>query len=185
VLHIISRDPEPPPIDYIRVSGGLFLDMTIHDFDMARYLVGSEVEEVFAQANVISYPAIGEAGDVENAIVQLRFANDVIGMISNSRHAAYGYDQRVEVLGSSGAISIENAYPNTAVIADAHSVRRDLPLHFFIERHSESFIVEMTAFVDAVIHDQPVPITGDDGRVPVAIALAAQTSLVERRPVRL
>jgi len=185
VLYIVSRDPEPPPIEYIRVSGGIFLDMAIHDFDMARYLVGSEVEEVFAQANSISDPIIAEAGDVENALVMLRFANGVIGTISNSRHAVYGYDQRVELLGSAGAISTENNYPNTAIISDAHSVRRDLPLHFFVERYTESFIIEMMAFVDAVLGDEPVPVDGNDGRVPVVIALAAHTSLVEHRPVRL
>jgi myo-inositol 2-dehydrogenase/D-chiro-inositol 1-dehydrogenase len=185
VLYIVSRDPEPPPIEYIRVSGGIFLDMAIHDFDMARYLVGSEVEEVFAQANSISDPIIAEAGDVENALVMLRFANGVIGTISNSRHAVYGYDQRVELLGSAGAISTENNYPNTAIISDAHSVRRDLPLHFFVERYTESFIIEMMAFVDAVLRDEPVPVDGNDGRVPVVIALAANTSLVEHRPVRL
>jgi myo-inositol 2-dehydrogenase / D-chiro-inositol 1-dehydrogenase len=185
VLYIVSRDPEPPPIEYIRVSGGIFLDMAIHDFDMARYLVGSEVEEVFAQANSISDPIIAEAGDVENALVMLRFVNGVIGTISNSRHAVYGYDQRVELLGSAGAISTENNYSNAAIISDAHSVRRDLPLHFFVERYTESFIIEMMAFVDAVLRDEPVPVDGNDGRVPVVIALAAHTSLVEHRPVRL
>src|SRR6266566_61925 len=182
VLYIVSRDPEPPPIEYIRVSGGIFLDMAIHDFDMARYLVGSEVEEVFAQANSISDPIIAEAGDVENALVMLRFANGVIGTISNSRHAVYGYDQRVELLGSAGAISTENNYANTAIISDAYNVRRDLPLHFFVERYTESFIVEMAAFVDAVLRDEPVPVSGSDGRAPVVIALAAHTSLVEHRP---
>src|SRR5258707_14609108 len=185
VLHIVSRDPEPPPIEYIRVSGGIFLDMAIHDFDMARYLIGSEIEEVFAQANVISDPAIAAAGDTENAIVTLRFANDIIGSISNSRHAVYGYDQRVELLGSAGAISTENNYANTAIISDAHSVRRDLPLHFFLERYTESFIAEMTAFVNAILYDKPVPVNGHDGRMAVIIALAAHRSLVENRPVRL
>src|SRR5207253_2609365 len=185
VLYIASRDPEPPPIEYIRVSGGIFLDMAIHDFDMARYLVDSEVEEVFAQANAIGDPAIAEAGDVENAVVMLRFANGVIGTISNSRHAVYGYDQRVELLGSAGAISTENNYPNTAIISDARGVRRDLPLYFFVERYTESFIIEMMAFVDAVLRDEPVPVDGNDGRVPVVIALAANRSLVEHRPVRL
>src|SRR6266700_3587797 len=183
VLHIVSRDPKPPPMEYIRVSGGIFLDMTIHDFDMARYLVGSEVEEVFAQANAIGDPAVAEAGDVENAVVMLRFANGVIGTISNSRHTVYGYDQRVELLGSAGAISTENNYANTAIISDAYNVRRDLPLHFFVERYTESFIVEMAAFVDAVLRDEPVPVSGSDGRAPVVIALAAHTSLVEHRPV--
>jgi myo-inositol 2-dehydrogenase/D-chiro-inositol 1-dehydrogenase len=184
-LHIISRDPAPPPIVYIRVSGGLFLDMTIHDFDMARFLMGSEVDEIFTMAGVMVDPAIGEAGDVDTAIVLLHFANGVIGTIENSRCAAYGYDQRVEVLGSAGAVWTENNYPNTAIISDSRSIRRDLPLHFFVERYTESFVTEMEAFVDAALHDKPVPVTGYDGRVPVVMALAAKKSLVEHRPVRL
>jgi len=182
---IVSRDPTPPPIEYIRVSGGIFLDMTIHDFDMTRFLIGSEVEEVFALGGVMSDPAIGEAGDVDTCVVSLRMTNGVIGTISNSRRAAYGYDQRVEVLGSAGAISIGNNYPNTAIISDSHSVRRDLPQHFFLERYSESFVAEMTAFIDAVLHNTPVPVTGYDGRAPVVIAMAAQKSLEEHRPIYL
>lgn len=185
VLHIISRDPAPPPLEYLRVSGGIFLDMTIHDFDMARYLIGSEVEEVSAFANALDAPDIARAGDVSNALVLLRFVNGVIGTISNSRHAVYGYDQRVEVLGSKGAISVGNEYPNTAILSDARSVRRDLPLHFFIERYRESFVAEMTAFVESARSGAPVPVSGYDGRAPVVIALAAQKSLVEHRPVRL
>ena len=185
VVHITSRDPAPPPLEDIRVSGGIFLDMTIHDFDMARYLIGSEVEEVSAFAHALDAPDIAAAGDVSNAIVLLRFTNGVIGTISNSRHASYGYDQRVEVLGSKGAISLENSYPNTAIISDAHSVRRDLPLHFFTERYSESFVAEMAAFVECVRSGTPVPVSGSDGRAPVVMALAAQKSLLEHRPVRL
>lgn len=185
LLQIISYDPAPPPLEYIRVSGGIFLDMTIHDFDMARFLVGSEVDEVYVAADVLIDPAIGEAGDVDTAIVTLRFANGVIGTINNSREAAYGYDQRVELLGSAGAIRCENNYANTAVISDGRSVRRDLPLHFFLERYSESFVVEMNAFVEAVLRDGPVPVTGQDGRAPVVMALAARKSLEEQRPVRL
>src|SRR6266852_5595842 len=185
VLHIVSRDPDPPPIEYIRVSGGIFLDMTIHDFDIARFLTGSEVEEIFVLAAVMDNPAIGAAGDMDTAVVMLKFTNGVIGTISNSRHAAYGYDQRVELLGSAGAIYTDNNYPNTAVISDGNSVWRDLPLHFFVERYVESFVAEMAAFVDALLHEAPVPVTGNDGRVPVIMALAAHKSLVEHRPIPL
>lgn len=185
MLSIVSRDPEPPSLAYIRTSGGIFLDMTIHDFDMARFLVGSEVEELFAQAGTLNYPEIAAIGDVDTALVMLQFSNGAIGTISNSRHAAYGYDQRVELLGSAGAINTENNYPNAAIISNAHGVHRDPPLHFFLERYSESFVAEMTAFVDAVLHDTPVPVTGYDGRVPVLMALAANKSLAEHRPVRL
>jgi myo-inositol 2-dehydrogenase/D-chiro-inositol 1-dehydrogenase len=185
VLHIVSRDPDPPPIEYIRVSGGIFLDMTIHDFDIARFLTGSEVEEIFVLADVMDNPTIGAAGDMDTAVVMLKFTNGVIGTISNSRHAAYGYDQRVELLGSAGAISTANNYPNTAIISDDHSVRRDLPLRFFVERYTESFASEMVAFVDAVLNDTPVPVNGLDGRVPVVMALAAHKSFAEHRPVFL
>jgi myo-inositol 2-dehydrogenase / D-chiro-inositol 1-dehydrogenase len=185
LMYIISRDPAPPPIDYIRVSGGLFFDMTIHDFDMARFLSGSEVDEVFTMADVMINPAIGEAGDVDTAVIMLRFKNGMIGTIENSRQAIYGYDQRVEVLGSGGAVSTSNNYPNTTIISDATGVRRDLPLHFFMERYSESYVTEMTAFVDAVLHNKPVPVTGYDGRAPVVIGIAARQSLLEKRPVHL
>src|SRR2546422_716989 len=124
-LHIISRDPAPPPIEYIPGSGGLFLDMTIHDFDMARFLAGSEVDEVFVMAGVMVDPAIGEVGDVDTATILLHFTNGVIGTIENCRRAAYGYDQRVEVLGSAGAVQTENKYPNTAIISDSRAIRRD------------------------------------------------------------
>jgi myo-inositol 2-dehydrogenase/D-chiro-inositol 1-dehydrogenase len=185
LLHLISRDPSPPPIAYIKVSGGIFADMMIHDFDMARFLIGSEVEEVYVAGGVMVDPAIGEAGDLDTAVVVLRFANGVIGTIENSRRAVYGYDQRVEVLGSAGAIRIDNNYPNTAIISDAQNVRRDLPLNFFMERYTEAYATEMQAFVEAVLHDRPVPVTGHDGRAPVAIALAARRSCDERRPVRV
>jgi myo-inositol 2-dehydrogenase/D-chiro-inositol 1-dehydrogenase len=185
LLHIISRDPAPPPLEYIRTSGGLFLDMTIHDFDMARFLIGSEVDEIFAMAAALVDPAIGGAGDVDTAVVTMHFTNGVIGTIENSRQAVYGYDQRAEVLGSAGAISTGNDYPNTAILSDGRSVRRDLPLHFFVERYTESFVTEIAAFVKAVLHDTPIPVTGHDGRVPVVMALAAQKSLAEHRPVRL
>lgn len=185
LLHIISRDPAPPPIEYIRVSGGLFLDMMIHDFDMARFLIGDEVEEVFTLAGVMSDPDIGAAGDVDTAVVMLRFASGVIATIDNSRRAAYGYDQRVELLGSAGAIRTDNNYPNTAIISDGRSIHRDLPLHFFLERYTDSFVRELTAFVEAIQHDRPVPVNGQDGRAPVLMALAARRSLAEQRPVRL
>jgi myo-inositol 2-dehydrogenase/D-chiro-inositol 1-dehydrogenase len=185
IVHIVSRDPAPPPPAYVRRSGGLFLDMTIHDFDMARFLVGDEVEQVYAEAGVLADPALGEAGDLDTAVVLLRFRRGAIASIDNSRRAVYGYDQRVEVFGSRGAIATANRYPNEAVISDAASVRRDLPLHFFMERYQESFQAELAAFVEAVLEDKPAPVTGGDGRIPVVMALAARKSYEERRPVRL
>ncbi len=185
LLRIISRDPGPPPISYVKVSGGMFLDMTIHDFDMARFLIGDEVTEVFASAGVRVDPAIGDAGDVDTAVILLRFANGVIGTIDNCRQAPYGYDQRVEVLGSKGAIETENCYPNRAVVSTAESVRRDLPLNFFMDRYIESFASELRAFVKAVAEDQPTPVSGSDGRVPVVMAMAARKSYEERRLVQI
>lgn len=185
LLHIVSRDPGPPPIEYVRVSGGMFLDMTIHDFDMARFLIGEEVEEVFAAGAVRVDPAIGEAGDLDTALVTLKFAGGALGVIDNSRRAVYGYDQRVEVLGSAGGASVANNHPNTAVISDAASVHRDLPLNFFMDRYLDSFLTEMAAFVDAVLDGAPIPVTGEDGRAAVALGIAARRSHNENRPVRL
>ena len=127
LLHIISRDPSPPPIAYVKTSGGMFLDMTIHDFDMARFLIGAEVDEIYTLAGITVDPAIGEAGDVDTAVMMLKFSNGVIGTIDNCRRATYGYDQRVEVLGSKGAISSANNYPNAVILSDGASVRRDGP----------------------------------------------------------
>ncbi len=185
VLRITSRDPAPPPIDYVRVSGGIFLDMTIHDFDMARFLMGQEVETVYAAAGVMVDPRIGEAVDVDTAVVTLHFANGSLGVIDNSRQAVYGYDQRVEVFGSAGAVSADNNYPNTALISDAQRVHRDLPLNFFMERYVESYVNEMRAFVDCVVNDSPPPVTGRDGRIPVVMGYAAKKSAAEGRPVSL
>jgi myo-inositol 2-dehydrogenase/D-chiro-inositol 1-dehydrogenase len=185
ILRIISRDPAPPPIDYIKVSGGIFLDMTIHDFDMARFLVGAEVEAVYASGGVMVDPAIGAAGDIDTALITLHFESGALGSIDNSRQAVYGYDQRVEVFGSKGAVSADNNYPNTAVISDAGRIHRDLPLNFFMERYTQAYVNEIKAFVECVLNDTPPPITGLDGRIPVVMGLAAAKSLAECRLVRL
>jgi myo-inositol 2-dehydrogenase/D-chiro-inositol 1-dehydrogenase len=185
VLHLISRDPSPPPLDYIRRSGGLFFDMTIHDFDMGRFLTGSEVDEVYTAAAVQVDPAIGEVGDLDTAVIMLQFANGVIGTIDNSRKAVYGYDQRAEVFGSGGRVQTDNHYPNAATISNEQRVQRDLPLNFFMERYLESYRVEMQAFVEAVLDNRPVPVGGEDGRVAVVMSMAARTSYDEHRPVRL
>jgi myo-inositol 2-dehydrogenase / D-chiro-inositol 1-dehydrogenase len=185
ILRITSRDPAPPPVSYVKVSGGMFLDMTIHDFDMARYLSGSEVVEVYAAGGVMVDPGIGEAGDIDTAIVTLKFANGAIGTIDNSRKAAYGYDQRVEVFGSGGMAAVANNTPNASVYSNADGVYSEKPLYFFLERYMDSFIAEMRDFVDAVLNDKPTPVTALDGRKPILIAMAANKSLKENRPVRL
>jgi myo-inositol 2-dehydrogenase / D-chiro-inositol 1-dehydrogenase len=185
LLHIISRDPAPPPAQYVAASGGMFLDMTIHDFDMARFLTGDEVEEIYTTADAMIDPEIGRAGDVDTALIVLRFRSGAIGTIDNSRKAVYGYDQRVEILGSRGSIATSNCYPNEAVVSTATEIRRDLPLNFFMDRYTASFVEEMRAFVRAVLSDTVPPVTGVDGRIPVVMALAARKSFDENRPVRL
>jgi myo-inositol 2-dehydrogenase/D-chiro-inositol 1-dehydrogenase len=185
ILRITSRDPSPPPIEYVKVSGGIFLDMTIHDFDMARYLAGSEVDEIYAAGGVMVDPEIGRAGDIDTAVITLRFQNGVVGTIDNSRQAVYGYDQRVEVFGSGGCVTADNNYPNTAIVSDASRVHRDLPLNFFIERYVDSYVAEMQAFVECVVQDTDPPVTGVDGRIPVIMGRAARKSYEENRPVKL
>jgi len=185
LVHITSRDPGPPPIDYIKVSGGIFLDMTIHDFDMARYLIDSEVDEVFAAGAVMVDPAIGEAGDIDTAVIVLRYANGAIGVIDNSRKAVYGYDQRVEVFGSGGGIVVSNQTPDLAVHSDADGVHASKPLHFFIERYTEAYVAELQEFIESVREDKTPSVTGIDGRIPVVMGLAAWKSYRENRPVRL
>lgn len=183
-MMIISRDPTPPPIEYVKVSGGLMMDMMIHDFDMCRFLLG-EVEEIYAMGDVKVDPAIGEAGDIDTAKVMLRFENGVIGTIDNSRRAVYGYDQRVEVFGSGGTAQTGNWHPNAVTVSDAKSVRRDLPMYFFLDRYIDSYVYEMLAFVDALENDKAVPVNGNDGRVPVVMALTGMRSMRENRPVKL
>lgn len=185
ILHIISRDPAPPPISYIKVSGGIFLDMTIHDWDIARFLVGSDIEEVYVQGAVTVDPAIGAAGDIDTHVTVVRFANGVIGTIDNCRQAVYGYDQRAEVFGSAGSIEATNNYPNNTVLSTAERVSRDLPLNFFMERYAEAYAAEVESFVQAVVAGVPAAVGGDDARKALIAGLAAWRSYYERRPVRL
>lgn len=185
LLHIISRDPSPPPLSYLKTSGGIFLDMTIHDFDMARYLIGAEVDQVYARANVLIQPEIAGIGDSDTAVVVLNFANGALGTIENSRQAVYGYDQRVELLGSRGGVSVDNHFPNAVTISSDSAVRRDLPFHFFIERYTAAYLDEMNEFVNAVLDGTPVPVGGEDGRMALVLGLAATKSAREGRPVNV
>ncbi len=185
IVHIFSRDPAPPPVEYIKVSGGIFLDMTIHDFDMARYLIGGEVEEVYATGGVMIDPHIGEAGDIDTALVTLRYAQGAIGSIDNSRQAVYGYDQRVEVFGSEGGIVVANHTPNNAIYSNVDGVHAAKPLYFFIERYTDAYIAEMREFITCILEDRVPSVTGIDGRIPVVMGLAAWKSYRENRPVKL
>ncbi|MBU0929202.1 MAG: inositol 2-dehydrogenase [Spirochaetes bacterium] len=185
VVKITSRDPAPPNPAYVAVSGGLFMDMMIHDFDMARFQAGSEIVELHATGAVLVDPAIGAAGDVDTAIVTLKFANGAIGVIDNSRKAVYGYDQRVEVFGSRGAAQAENDAASTVRLSNEAGVTGEKPLYFFLERYKNAFIDEMKAFVDAVLDGKDTPVTGEDGLRDLQVALAAKRSLAEGRPVRI
>lgn len=184
LLKITSYDPAPPPLSYIRSSGGIFLDMTIHDFDMARYLLG-EVEEVYAAGAVLVNLEIGAAGDVDTAVVFLRFKTGALGVITNSRKAVYGHDQRIEILGEKGAMFADNPKPHAALLADVQGYHSAPLHHFFVERYREAYIAEMRAFVEAVREKKRPPVTGWDGKVSVVMGYAAKKSLEERRPVRL
>ena len=175
IIKITSRDPAPPPAEYSAVSGGMFLDMTIHDFDMARFLAGSEVTEVYANATCL----------VDTAVISLKFANGAVGVIDNSRRAAYGYDQRIEVFGSKGAAAASNDTPTNVVFMGDEGVVYDKPLYFFLERYMQSFRDEMLQFVDAVLEDKATPTTGEDGLNSILVALAAKKSVAEGRPVKL
>ncbi len=185
IIKITSRDPEAPPAEYVKVSGGMFLDMTIHDFDMVRYLSGSEVVEVYAMGNVLVDAAIGKAGDIDTAIITMKLENGALAVIDNSREAAYGYDQRAEVFGSKGSVAVSNDKNSTVVISSKDGVHMEKPLYFFLERYMQSFSDEIKEFVDAIINDSSVLVTGLDGLKPVLIGLAAKRSLIEGRPVKL
>ncbi len=185
ILKITSRDPGPPPISYIKRSGGLFLDMTIHDFDMARFIVGSEVKEVYAIGKVRVDPAIGEAGDVDTAIVNLTFEDGTIATIDNSRKANYGYDQRLEIFGSKGMAYIENQKPDSHILFDSDGAHQPPLLDFFLERYKDAYQREMQAFVTAIRAGEEVPVGGQDALMATMIGLAAWQSVKENRPIRI
>jgi len=185
IIKITSRDPGPPPVSYIKVSGGMFLDMTIHDFDMARYISGKEVKEVYAKATVKVDPEIGKAGDVDMAVITLTFEDDSMAVIDNCRKAAYGYDQRLEVFGSKGMAQAENNFPNMHKLYTESGTSGDLPLHFFLERYDASYVQEIREFIDALVSGKGMPVDGDDGLISIAIGLAAKRSIQENRPVEI
>ncbi len=185
MVTIVSRDPGAPPVDYIKRSGGIFRDMTIHDFDMARYLLGEEIESVTAQASVLVDKAIGEAGDFDSASVMLQTATGKHATISNSRRATYGYDQRIEVHGSKGAVSAENQRPVSIEVANASGYTRP-PLHdFFMTRYLDAYAHEISAFIDFVESKSPASPSGIDGLIALALADAAVKSVKEGRTVKV
>ena len=185
LARISSRDPAPPPVEYIKVSGGIFVDMMIHDFDMARYVVGSPVVEVYAKGAVMIDPAIGEACDVDTASVMLTHANGAVTMIDNSRQAPYGYDQRVEVLGLKGMAASGNPPLHSGITYTADGLRGPVVPNFFLERYADAFVREWDAFVSYVRDGGPSPVSGADGRAPVVLAMAAGESMRTGQPVRV
>lgn len=185
LLRITSRDPAPPPLAYLQASGGIFLDMTIHDFDMARFVIGSEIKEVFATGRVLIDPVFEKAGDVDTALTTLIFENSVLGCIDNSRQAVYGYDQRVEVLTSTGMITAGNETKDRTTLIDAQGTHSAKPVYFFLERYRDAYIAEMQAFIDCIAEDTPPSVTARDGLMALAAGLAAQKSLATNRPVPL
>jgi len=185
MVHVISRDPGPPGLDYIARSGGLFRDMTIHDFDIARFLLGEEPVSVFASASVLVDAAIGEAGDYDSAAVVLTTASGRIAQIANSRRATYGYDQRIEVHGSDGLVSAENMRATNVEVANADGYHREPLLNFFMTRYVAAYQREIAAFVAAVAEGAALSPSGEDGLKALLLADAAFESVRTGAAVRV
>ena len=184
-IRITNLDPAPPPAEYLAASGGIFLDTTIHDFDIVRYLSGSEVEEVYSAGAVLIDPLIGKRGDVDTAITTLKLKDGTMALIHNSRQAVYGFDQRVEVFGSKGSMSTENRTHFQTVLKTSQGVMSDKPMDFFLERYKESYQAEIDEFIGVIREDRPIPVSGRDGIISVLIGLAAKQSLMEEIPVKV
>jgi myo-inositol 2-dehydrogenase / D-chiro-inositol 1-dehydrogenase len=183
LIKITSRDPSPPSLNYLKSSGGMFLDMSIHDFDMARFIMGKEVKEVFASTAVFTGEAVKEAHDIDTAVTILKFEDDSMAVIDNSRKAVYGYDQRLEVFGSMGMAKVDNNKPDTHVLYNADGTHGPLPLNFFMDRYVASYLAEMKVFIDSLLNDIEIPVNGLDGLEAMKIALAANISYKQNRPV--
>ena len=184
LLKITSRDPDFPPFEYLRVSGGIWVDMTIHDFDMARFLMG-EVEEVYSTGSVLLEPRLKELGDLDTVVTVLRFESGALGVIDNCRRAVYGYDQRVEVLGERGMVEVPNLRPVSSLRHDETGTHLPKMYHFFPDRYELSFVEEMRAFVRCIQTDMEPPVTGEDGKKALVLALLAQRSFQEGRPLKV
>ncbi len=185
IVKITSRDPAPPPLDYLNSSGGMFMDMSIHDFDMARYIMGKEVKQVYAVAATFCGEEVEAAGDVDTAVITLTFEDGSMAVIDNSRKAVYGYDQRLEVFGDRGMAHVDNNKADNHVFYHEEGVQSSLPLHFFMERYTASYLTEMRQFIQAIQRGEAVPVGGKDGLQATAIAMAANKSRWENRPVLL
>lgn len=184
ILRITDRDPDYPAMEFLRVSGGMFLDQTIHDFDMSRFQIG-EIEEVYAVGSALLRPELDEFGDIDTNVLTLKFANGAVGTIDNSRKAVYGYDQRLEVFCSNGTAMAENEAETTIVKGDAQGFHTAPPPHFFMQRYAPCYVEEVRQFIECVRDDKPTPTNGEDGRIAVGLGYAAWKSLHENRPVKL
>nr|WP_297703754.1 inositol 2-dehydrogenase [uncultured Butyrivibrio sp.] len=185
IIKITSRDPEPPSPAYVAVSGGMFMDMTIHDFDMARFLAGCDAEEIYVQSAVLVDPEIGKAGDVDTAVITIKMKNGAMVVIDNCRKSVYGYDQRAEVFGSKGMVANANDSQSNVILSNAEGVTGEKPLFFFLERYMQAYADEIKSFIDAVENDKETVVNIDDGLKPVLMAMAANLSVKEHRPVKL
>jgi myo-inositol 2-dehydrogenase/D-chiro-inositol 1-dehydrogenase len=180
IVKITSRDPAPPPIEYIKVSGGIFLDMTVHDFDMIRYLLDDEVKELMAVGSCLVNPEISKYNDIDTAIITFQYKNGGWGIIDNSRQAVYGYDQRIEVFGSEGCVQVANKKPTEVSLYGKESTTSDKPLYFFLERYNESYINEMKHFVDCIQNDRNPSVSGYDGKMAAIMGYAAKESFSKK-----
>lgn len=185
ILKITSRDPEPPSLEYVSRSGGIFVDMAIHDFDMARFITGSEVDEVFVQGAALVNPQIADLGDIDTAITTLKFANGAVGVIDNSRQAVYGYDQRLEAFGSKGSANVNNETESRVQVVSKDGIKEENPLHFFLERYNGAYIQEVKEFMKAIENDTDVTCNFVDGIMAQRIAMAAKKSLETGQPVKV
>ena len=185
LLSVTSFDPAPPPVEYIKVSGGMFRDMMIHDFDMTNFIMGETPVSISASGACLVDPEIGRAGDIDTAVVTLSYADGKLAVIKNSRRAAYGYDQRLELLGADGLLQAQNMLENTVVKSTGQGVISAKPTYFFIERYMPAYKAEWAAFVAAVQEGNDMPVSLQDGVQALAMAEAAQRSFDSSRPVRL
>ncbi|WP_091585539.1 inositol 2-dehydrogenase [Alteribacillus bidgolensis] len=185
IIKITSRDPQPPPEEYVKRSGGMFMDMTIHDFDMIRYLSGSEVKEVSVKSANLVDDRFERNNDVDTAIITITFEDGSLGVIDNSRQAVYGYDQRIEVFGSKGSAEAENERPTNVRINTKEAITVDHPKYFFLERYNDAYIEEIKQFAIAILENSPIACSGEDGLKAELLARAAQLSLEENRSVPL
>ncbi|MFT5134031.1 MAG: myo-inositol 2-dehydrogenase/D-chiro-inositol 1-dehydrogenase [Polaribacter sp.] len=185
MVSIISKDPSPPPVDYIKISGGLFRDMTIHDFDMARFILSEEITEVSAQASCLVDPEIGQAGDIDSAMITLKTASGKLAQIVNSRRASYGYDQRIEIHGSKGMLEARNVNESTVTSHTETGVNGPKPLHFFLERYEAAYRAELDTFIRS-LNDETVSFPSmQDGLQALLIAEAAMLSYQQGRSVKI